>query len=701
MERPGARARRGGRPVTFDLAERSVTEVNRRLHALTGPAAVELLHPLGRHNVACGLNAPLDVHVRGHSGYFTAGMNQRASVTVHGNVGWSVAENMMSGTVRVAGFASECAGASAHGGLLVIDGDASSRCGISLKGGDIVVGGSVGHMSAFMAQAGRIVVCGDAGAGLGDSLYEAVIYVRGRIRGLGADARIEPLGEEDRQALGELLRRAGRDEAPESFTRVASARQLYHWIPDSERGTAVRSGPPRQDRRSEAPRWAGAVSRHYDAETLDYIQRAAETGVYDIRGLGAKRRVPSFDDLTFLTASMSRYPLEGYRERCSTETVLGSRRAERPLTLATPITIAGMSFGSLSANVKEALGRAATAVGTSTTTGDGGMTPEERRASRTLVYQCLPSRYGFNPDDLRRADAVEIVVGQGAKPGGGGMLLGLKVSERVAAMRTLPAGIDQRSACRHPDWVGPDDLAIKIEELREITDNRIPVFIKIGATRVTDDVKLCVKSGADVIVLDGMQGGTAATQQVFIEHAGIPTLPAVRQAVEALEEVDPAREVQLVVSGGIRSGADVAKALALGADAVSIGQAVLMALGCNSPAYVRGGEPVDATADYHRLGTAPGRCHQCQTGLCPVGVTTQDPELEQRLDPEWGARRVRNYLATLTMELATLARACGKSDVHHLEREDLAALTVEAAAMAGVPLAGTDWIPGRPPHGAG
>lgn len=701
MERPGARARRGGRPVTFDLAERSVTEVNRRLHALTGPAAVELLHPLGRHNVACGLNAPLDVHVRGHSGYFTAGMNQRASVTVHGNVGWSVAENMMSGTVRVAGFASECAGASAHGGLLVIDGDASSRCGISLKGGDIVVGGSVGHMSAFMAQAGRIVVCGDAGAGLGDSLYEAVIYVRGRIRGLGADARIEPLGEEDRQALGELLRRAGRDEAPESFTRVASARQLYHWIPDSERGTAVRSGPPRQDRRSEAPRWAGAVSRHYDAETLDYIRRAAETGVYDIRGLGAKRRVPSFDDLTFLTASMSRYPLEGYRERCSTETVLGSRRAERPLTLATPITIAGMSFGSLSANVKEALGRAATAVGTSTTTGDGGMTPEERRASRTLVYQCLPSRYGFNPDDLRRADAVEIVVGQGAKPGGGGMLLGLKVSERVAAMRTLPAGIDQRSACRHPDWVGPDDLAIKIEELREITDNRIPVFIKIGATRVTDDVKLCVKSGADVIVLDGMQGGTAATQQVFIEHAGIPTLPAVRQAVEALEEVDPAREVQLVVSGGIRSGADVAKALALGADAVSIGQAVLMALGCNSPAYVRGGEPVDATADYHRLGTAPGRCHQCQTGLCPVGVTTQDPELEQRLDPEWGARRVRNYLATLTMELATLARACGKSDVHHLEREDLAALTVEAAAMAGVPLAGTDWIPGRPPHGAG
>ncbi len=685
--------------LTLDLAERSVTEANRRLHELTGPATVEILHPLGRHNIACGLNAPLDVHIRGHSGYFTAGMNQHARVTVHGNVGWSVAENMMSGTVRVQGFASACAGASAHGGLLVIEGAASSRCGISLKGGDIVVGGSVGHMSAFMAQAGRIVVCGDAGAGLGDSLYEAVIYVRGRIHGLGADAREEPLGEEDRQALTELLHRAGRDEDPDSFKRVGSAKQLYHWSPDSERlaGTAAPGRPldMAEPRYGAEPRWPGEVSHHYDAATLDYIQRAAETGVYDIRGLGAKRRVPSFDDLTFLTASMSRYPLEGYRERCSTETVLGIRRAERPLTLATPITIAGMSFGSLSANVKEALGRAATAVGTSTTTGDGGMTVEERRSSKTLVYQCLPSRYGFNPDDLRRADAVEIVIGQGAKPGGGGMLLGLKVSERVARMRTLPAGIDQRSACRHPDWVGPDDLAIKIEELREVTDNRIPVFIKIGATRVPDDVKLCVKSGADVIVLDGMQGGTAATQQVFIEHAGIPTLAGVRQAVEALEEVDPAREVQLVVSGGIRSGADVAKALALGADAVSIGQAVLMALGCNSPSYVRAGRRVDATDDYRRLGTAPGHCHQCQTGLCPVGVTTQDPELEQRLDPEWGARRVSNYLATLTMELATLARACGKSDVHHLEREDLVALTVEAAAMAGVPLAGTDWIPGR------
>lgn len=432
----------------------------------------------------------------------------------------------------------------------------------------------------------------------------------------------------------------------------------------------------------------------YNRKVLAYIHQAAETGIYDIRGTGAKRHLPSFDDLIFLTASMSRYPLEGYREKCSTKTVLGDLRAARPLELDIPITIAGMSFGALSANVKEALGLAATAMGTSTTTGDGGMTPEERKSSKTLIYQCLPSRYGFNPDDLRKADAIEMVVGQGAKPGGGGMLLGLKISERVAKMRTLPAGIDQRSACRHPDWTGPDDLAIKILELREMTDWQIPVLIKIGATRVPDDVKLCVKAGADIIVLDGMQGGTAATQQVFIEHAGIPTLPALRQAVEALEEIDAYGKVHLIVSGGIRSGADVAKALAMGADAVSIGQGALMALGCQSSSYVDGDQRIDVTADYAKLGTAPGFCHQCQTGECPVGVTTQLPELEQRMQPKWGARRLTNYLQTLTMELTTLARACGKSNVHHLDRDDLVALTIEAAAMAKVPLAGTDWIPG-------
>ncbi len=202
------------------------------------------------------------------------------------------------------------------------------------------------------------------------------------------------------------------------------------------------------------PRTPPRFSATFDPHVLAEIRRAAATGIYDIRGAGAKRKLPHFDDLLFLGASISRYPLEGYRERCGTDVLLGTRFAKRPIALKIPITIAGMSFGSLSAQAKEALGRGATIAGTSTTTGDGGMTNEEREHSRTLVYQVLPSRYGMNPDDLRRADAIEVVVGQGAKPGGGGMLLGQKVSERVAGMRTLPPLIDQRSASRHPDWTG-------------------------------------------------------------------------------------------------------------------------------------------------------------------------------------------------------------------------------------------------------
>ena len=431
----------------------------------------------------------------------------------------------------------------------------------------------------------------------------------------------------------------------------------------------------------------GRESYLFDRATIADIQRAASDGIYKIRGFGAKRKVPHFDDLVFLGASVSRYPLEGYRETCGTNVDLGTRFSEKPLSIDIPITIAGMSFGSLSANAKEALGRGASSVGTSTTTGDGGMTKEERGHSTKLVYQYLPSRYGMNPDDLRKADAIEVVIGQGAKPGGGGMLLGQKISDRVADMRTLPKDIDQRSACRHPDWTGPDDLEIKIRELREITGWKVPIYVKVGATRTYYDTLLAVKSGADVIVVDGMQGGTGATQECFIEHVGIPTLPAVRMAAEALKELGMHREgVQLIVSGGIRSGADVAKAIALGADAVSIGTAALIALGDNNP---------DLEEEYNKLGTTAGFYDEWQAGDDPAGITTQDEKLAARLDPKKGGEKLANYLKVLTLEAQTLARACGKSHIRNLEPEDMNALTLEASAMAKVPLAGTDWIPGK------
>jgi glutamate synthase domain-containing protein 2 len=425
------------------------------------------------------------------------------------------------------------------------------------------------------------------------------------------------------------------------------------------------------------------ASAIWSPAVIEDIQLKAQLGRYRLQGFSTHRRLPSFDDLTFVPCTLSRVALEGYRERCETRTVLGSRYASKPVVLDRPITISGMSYGALSRTAKVALGKAATRLGISTTTGDGGMLLDERDASHLLVYQVLPSRYGFNTDHLKAADAIEVVIGQGAKPGTGGVLLGSKVSDVIAKQRTLPPGVDQRSPVRHPDFIGPDDLQIKIEELREATKWEKPIYVKLGASRVSDDVKLAVKAKADVIVVDGMEGGTGASPDVLLDHTGIPTLSAVTEAAQALDDLKVLGEIQLVVSGGIKNGVDAAKALALGADAVSIGTAALIALNCNAPLF---------REDYQKLGVEPGFCHHCHTGRCPVGVTTQDPELEARLVLDEAADRVFNFVTAMTMEMQMMARACGKSDVHHLEPEDMRALTIEASMITGIPLAGTDWV---------
>ncbi len=439
------------------------------------------------------------------------------------------------------------------------------------------------------------------------------------------------------------------------------------------------TGRPEYGGMRESPLW--------DRYTIEEIQAKAQLGRYRISGFSLHRRIPRLDDLVFLPAAMTRLPLEGYRESCETKTVLGARHGcAKPIELSVPVYITSMSFGALSWNAKAALGRAASAIGTCTCTGEGGMLAEEREESSLLVYQMTPSRYMLDLEHLRRADAIEVAMGQGAKPGTGGLLPGAKVADRVAEMRTLPKGIDQRSAVRHPDFLGADDMEVKLEELRIATDNQVPIFVKMPATRVREDVKMAAKAGADVIVVDGMEGATGASPEFLLDHTGIPTVAAVATAREALEEMGLYGEVNLVVSGGIGSGADAAKALALGADAVAIGTAALIALNCNAPIY---------QDDYARLGTAPGFCHHCHTGLCPVGITTQEPDLVARLDIQAAADRVENFINAMVLEMTLMAKACGKSNVHNLESEDLRALTIEAAAMAHVPLAGTDWIPGR------
>jgi glutamate synthase domain-containing protein 3 len=216
---------------SFDLSQDSVRALNQGLHdAVEGPWTVS--HPDGRHCIAAGLDAPLEIDIEGHVGYYCAGMNKHARVTINGSAGPGVAENMMSGIVRVKGNVSHCAGASAHGGLLIVEGDASARCGISMKGSDIVVAGSVGHMSAFMAQTGRLVVCGDAGDFLGDSIYEAIIYVAGSVGELGSDCVEKEMTAEHIQSLAELLSASGIQTDPGKFRRYGSARKLYHFNVD-------------------------------------------------------------------------------------------------------------------------------------------------------------------------------------------------------------------------------------------------------------------------------------------------------------------------------------------------------------------------------------------------------------------------------------------------------------------------------------
>ena len=429
------------------------------------------------------------------------------------------------------------------------------------------------------------------------------------------------------------------------------------------------------------------TSQIFSPWVIQDIHAKSDLGRYRIRGFSSFQDVTHFDDLTFLSTGLTRFPLEGYKEQCNTQTVIGSLNAKNPLILDTPIYITGMSYGALSVNAKTALGKAASLVGTASCTGDGGMLPSERKASNKLIYQVLPSRYGFNPHHLKKAQAIEIVVGQGAKPGTGGMLMGIKVLDNISEMRDLPKGIDQRSPARHPDWLGPDDLAMKIEQLREATNWTVPIHVKLGACRVSDDVKLAAKAGADAIVVDSMLAGTGASSEILLDHSGIPTVPAIVLAREALREIGLNGYVHLIASGGIRSGADAAKALALGADAVAIGLSALIALNCN--------REIPGSNFMKEMGVPAGECSHCHTGKCPVGIATQDENLTKRLDPDEGAERVANFLNAMTMEMSLLTRSLGKGDVHSLEPEDLAALTIEASAMAQVPLVGTNKIFGQ------
>ncbi len=576
-----------------------------------------------------------------------------------------------------------------------------------------MIGGSADIMVGLYMMGGNIIIRGNASDMFGEMIIGGAIFVAGRVGELGKNALLVEASEEETSWANSILESYGIKPA-DSFAKIIpkSKRPVYKQVPQAkvkkvrlsfivefkrevcvkcglcaricpmkviemtEKGpVAVREADctgclacmtfcPRNAIRvipvQSPPRghWSGWVGRH-----IDYL---AAYGKSPVRGCGAwDSRLPSLDDFLILPGQTSRPPIDSYREPCDTEVVLGARFAEKPLKLKAPIIIGAMSFGSLSKEAKIAIAKAASRIGIAVNTGEGGMLPEERANAKILIAQYASGRFGVSAAYLRAADAVEIKIGQGAKPGMGGLLLGEKVVGEVAKIRGIPEGTDAISPARHLDIVGPEDLKMKIEQLREITDWKVPIIVKYAAGRVRDDVKIAAKAGADIIVVDCKPAGTGASPHVVTESAGYPLPAAIVEADRALREIGLRDEVSLVVSGGIRTGADVAKALALGADAVVICTGVLVAMGCK-------------------------QCGLCSTGKCPYGIATQDPALRKRLNVEEAARRIENYLRGVIEELCMFTQLAGKTSPRNLEKEDLRALTLEASAMTGVKLAGIE-----------
>ncbi len=423
----------------------------------------------------------------------------------------------------------------------------------------------------------------------------------------------------------------------------------------------------------------------YSPQVYAEIQEKAETGHFRVGRAGRSRSLPTFDDLTLIPCSLSRVPLEAFYEQCTTATTLGARYAAQPLELSTPVTIAGMGAKLLPQAVRAALAYGAARAGILYTTGHGGMLAAEREYAKLLSYEVLPSRIGFNPRHLLRADVIELVSVRGVSPSIG-------IPERNSQGPGQPSGSVKETAysrlshspTRHPDWVGPDDLPKKVEELREATDWQAPIIVKISAAHVFDDVQLAAKAGADIVTVEGMEAGASTGPAILNEHTGVPGIAAVCQARRALEVLGLEDEVNLILCGGIRSGADIAKALALGADAVSIGTAALVSLDpwAGQVTAQGGGDGAAHGADY-AASSEDGDAAQTPNSVADL------PGFDD------AALRLANFIATLTQEIQLLARACGKANVHDLEAEDLRALSLEASLITNVPLVGMDTMVGR------
>ncbi len=702
--------------LIIDAQGLSPREINKKIKEFSqdGSGKVEIKNLSSRHYLVLGISGDIDIYVDGSVGFYAGSMIDGPKLYVNGNSDWFTGDNMTSGEIIINGHAGNGLGQGIYGGTIVSMKDAGDRVGALMKNGTIIVNGNVGVMTGLYMMGGRLIVLGDLGDYTGESIIGGSIVFSGKVKSFGKNATLTDFEDGERDEVLEILDRYKVKVNSQTLKKIGiKEKRPFYKSKNVEKNIVLKNLSPsysvdikqdvciacgscvkvcpsgvyeRHKERVYPLHEANCVNCQFCMEICpthaitvrplptredttwrkhiyDEIIYKTSSGKHIVRGTGARKRLPDFDELVFLNAQTSRPPIDGYREPCNTAVSIGGKDGPK-LNLGVPIVIGAMSFGSLSKEAKISIARAASKFGIAVNTGEGGILPEERKEASLLIAQYASGRFGISAKALQSADAIEIKIGQGAKAGQGGLLLSEKVSVEISAIRGIPMGTDAVSPSRHLDIVGPEDLKMKINQLREITEGKVPIIIKYAAGRIKDDVKIAAKAGADIITVDGAQGGTGAAPDIVLENTGIPTLAAVVEAHEALMEINMRDDIGLIISGGIRNGADVAKALALGADAVGISTAVLVAMGCKG-------------------------CGICHSGKCPWGIATQNPDLRKRLKIDIATQRIENFLESTIHELTMLVQVLGKTDVRNLEREDLRALTLEAKEITGIPLVGT------------
>ncbi len=635
--------------ATIDLSKMPIKTAN---EVIKGYGAIHqdirIVNPDAKHYIAVGLTNPITIDICGSAGYFCGGLSDSPQIHVEKNVSWGVGDNMLSGTIVVEGNAGAIAGEALRGGDIVIKGNMGSRAGQVMKKGTLCCGGSASFMAGYMMYGGRMIILGDSGQRVGENMAGGEIFVGGRIDSLGCDAMVVDPEPGEIEAVAEFLDRHG-IRFTGTFKKVVGA------------GKDLTYGKPEPALpRIPYPEFSSTEAGYWNKKIQQDLRVKGHIGRYRIRGYGTTRHVPHFGDLAFKKEIISAVESRQAMPPVNLRTLIGDRHGARAIDLSMPVMIAPMSYGALSPSMKRALGKASNLAGIADNTGEGGMYSVERAEARQLIAQCLSGRLGWNIHDMKRSDGLEIYISQGAKPGLGGQLMAAKLTQEIADMRGIPAGMDLRSPSRHPDILGGDDLVMKVNEFKEAVGGRLPVSLKLGGGRTRDDVKIAFKDGLDFIELDGLQGGTGAAGDEVAEFMGIPTMAALMEAVDGLEEIDAGGQLPIVLMGGITNGIDAAKAIALGATAVGLGTAMLIAGGCTG-------------------------CMDCSSGTCPVGMATQDGKLTQRCRAERMAIKMHTYLESFRWQMAAVAHALGYDDIHQLSPSDLVALTPEAAALTRLP----------------